>query len=356
MGPVESTRGASHGIEPGLHRREPRLGARRSEKRRISESEVRAAVPPHADCIPLQRTYRAGSPAITRAAKAQRRRASGTSTCRSREPMTDSGGSRVKCPVFRGLPSRAGRTRGSSSSTWTQPVSGSASCFRRRTSSIRRRTTSPTGSRRCVPRTTGTAGQVAAFSDRLVAFCSFNPLAEYALAELERCASSGRFVGIKLHFGMSAVNLKDAAHVAKVREVVEAANRRGMSLIVHVRAGPEYGGEEARVLLDRIVSAAPDVTFQIAHLLGRLNNSLRTRWRCTQTPSRAARAGGAQPAFPDLPAEVWHSSSVATSGTCKRLSRACAKSAWTGSSTGPTGQWMTRNPPPTGGKKPGSFH
>ena len=113
-----------------------------------------------------------------------------------------------------------------------------------------------------------TAQQVAAFKERLVAFCSFNPLTEHALAELERCASSGRFVGVKLHFGTSGVNLKDDAHVAKVRDVVEAANRHRMSLVVHVRAGPEYGSDEARILLDRIVSAAPDVTFQIAHLWG----------------------------------------------------------------------------------------
>jgi predicted TIM-barrel fold metal-dependent hydrolase len=113
-----------------------------------------------------------------------------------------------------------------------------------------------------------TADQVTRFKDRLVAFCSFNPLADHALGELERCAASGRFVGIKLHFGTSGVDLKDARHIAKVRAVVEAANRHRMPLIVHVRAGPGYGKEEARVLLDRIVSAAPDVPFQIAHLWG----------------------------------------------------------------------------------------
>ena len=55
-----------------------------------------------------------------------------------------------------------------------------------------------------------TAAQVAQFPDRLVAFCSFNPLREYALAELNRCAKSGSFRGLKLHFNTSGVNLHNA--------------------------------------------------------------------------------------------------------------------------------------------------
>ncbi len=73
-----------------------------------------------------------------------------------------------------------------------------------------------------------TAQQVAQFPDRLVAFCSFNPLKDYALEELERCASSNRFTGLKLHFGMSEVDLGNPDHVRKVRAVVEAANRLRM--------------------------------------------------------------------------------------------------------------------------------
>jgi predicted TIM-barrel fold metal-dependent hydrolase len=114
-----------------------------------------------------------------------------------------------------------------------------------------------------------TAEQVAQFPDRLVAFCSFNPLRTMRLPSSSVCAASGRFTGIKLHFGMSGVDLRNSDHVAKVRRVVEAANRHRMPLIVHVRAGADYGREHARVLLDRIVSAAPDVVFQIAHTVGR---------------------------------------------------------------------------------------
>ncbi len=113
-----------------------------------------------------------------------------------------------------------------------------------------------------------TAQQVAQFPDRLVAFCSFNPLKDYALEELERCASSHRFTGLKLHFGMSEVDLGNPDHVRKVRAVVEAANRLRMPIIAHVRADADYGRDQATVMLNRIISAAPNVPFQIAHLWG----------------------------------------------------------------------------------------
>ncbi len=52
-----------------------------------------------------------------------------------------------------------------------------------------------------------TAQQVAKYPKRLVAFCSFNPLADYALEELRRCASSKAFGGLKLGFASSGVKL-----------------------------------------------------------------------------------------------------------------------------------------------------
>ena len=46
----------------------------------------------------------------------------------------------------------------------------------------------------------------ARFPDRLVAFCSFNPLKDYALTEVERCAKDPQIKGLKLHFGNSGVD------------------------------------------------------------------------------------------------------------------------------------------------------
>jgi predicted TIM-barrel fold metal-dependent hydrolase len=51
-----------------------------------------------------------------------------------------------------------------------------------------------------------TAAQVAKHPERLRAFCGFNPLKDYALAELARCAAHPQLrSGIKMHFGNSDV-------------------------------------------------------------------------------------------------------------------------------------------------------
>jgi predicted TIM-barrel fold metal-dependent hydrolase len=114
-----------------------------------------------------------------------------------------------------------------------------------------------------------TAREVARFPDRLVGFCSFNPLKDYALAELDRCASSRHFKGVKLHFGTSGVDLKNPQHVEKVRGVFQAANQRRMPIVVHVRENYEtYGREHAEILLNQVLTAAPDIPIQIAHLWG----------------------------------------------------------------------------------------
>lgn len=112
-----------------------------------------------------------------------------------------------------------------------------------------------------------TAAEVARYPDRLVAICSVNPLAAYAVEEVDRCANSGRFRGLKLHFDTSVVDLLDPEHVQKVRGVAAAANRGRLPLIIHARTGAS-GREHVLVLLNEILTAAPDVATQIAHLWG----------------------------------------------------------------------------------------
>src|SRR5882672_5847761 len=59
-----------------------------------------------------------------------------------------------------------------------------------------------------------TSQQVARFPDRLRAFCSFNPLRDYALTELARCAKDPQLrAGLKLHFGNSAYDYTNPDHV-----------------------------------------------------------------------------------------------------------------------------------------------
>ena len=113
-----------------------------------------------------------------------------------------------------------------------------------------------------------TAEQVARHPDRLVAFCSFNPLAGHALGELERCARSGRFRGIKLHLGTSGVDLDNPAHVETMRTMFAAINRARLPVVVHLTANERYGRGQAETFLSRIVTAAPDVPVIVAHLWG----------------------------------------------------------------------------------------
>ena len=89
-----------------------------------------------------------------------------------------------------------------------------------------------------------TSRQVARFPDRLVGFCSVNPLKEYALEELARCAKDPRLRrGLKLHFANAHMRTSISAKIP-------------------------YGAEQARIFLKELAPAAPDVPIQIAHLAG----------------------------------------------------------------------------------------
>jgi predicted TIM-barrel fold metal-dependent hydrolase len=115
--------------------------------------------------------------------------------------------------------------------------------------------------------------QAALYPDRLLAFCSVNPLKDYALEELERCAALPQLKhGLKLHFGNSDVQLELPEHAERLRQVFAAANARKMAIAVHMRASVSkhrpYGAAQARHFLEQLLPAAPDVTVQVAHLAG----------------------------------------------------------------------------------------
>jgi predicted TIM-barrel fold metal-dependent hydrolase len=115
--------------------------------------------------------------------------------------------------------------------------------------------------------------QVAKYPERLTSFCAVNPLRDYALPEIERCSKDPNLrTGLKLHFGNSDVNLDIGEHVERARAVFAAANAHGMAIVVHAHATVDhsrpYGAKQARIFLERLLTAAPDVTVQIAHLAG----------------------------------------------------------------------------------------
>ncbi len=118
-----------------------------------------------------------------------------------------------------------------------------------------------------------TSRQVTRFPDRLLGFCSVNPLKDYALEEIARCAKDRQLrTGLKLHFGNSDVDLNNPQHVAQLRRVFSTANNLQMAIVVHMRSSVTrkrpYGATEARTFLNELLPAAPDVAVQIAHLAG----------------------------------------------------------------------------------------
>ena len=118
-----------------------------------------------------------------------------------------------------------------------------------------------------------TARQVTQYPERLVVFCGFNPLKDYARKELARCSKDPNLRrGIKLHFGNSDVRLENPAHIAQLRRIFKAANDHRMPIAVHLRANISkkrpYGPLQARAFLEQVLPVAPDIPIQVAHLAG----------------------------------------------------------------------------------------
>jgi predicted TIM-barrel fold metal-dependent hydrolase len=118
---------------------------------------------------------------------------------------------------------------------------------------------------------TWTAEQAAQFPERLIAFCSLNPVSDAATAAMRQCAADKRFKGVKLHMSNSRVDLMNADHVRRLRDVFAAANRARLPIVIHVRDTERYGAPQARVFLEDVLTAAPDIPVQIAHLWGGAN-------------------------------------------------------------------------------------
>lgn len=107
------------------------------------------------------------------------------------------------------------------------------------------------------------ARQAAEYPERLVALCSVDPLRDYALAELARCAASPEFGrGIKLQPASGGVELDDPQQLERLRRVFRSANARGMAIVLQLH---ETDVREARLLLEQLLPHAPDVPIQVAY-------------------------------------------------------------------------------------------
>ncbi|HUG39836.1 MAG TPA: amidohydrolase family protein [Longimicrobiales bacterium] len=113
------------------------------------------------------------------------------------------------------------------------------------------------------------AEQIARYPDRLVGACSVNPLAQYALEELELCAADPRITAFSLNLAPAPVDFRDESHVASLRTFFEALARTDLAVIVHMRnRGEGYGAGDAGVFIREVLATAPGVPVQIAHMAG----------------------------------------------------------------------------------------
>ncbi len=111
--------------------------------------------------------------------------------------------------------------------------------------------------------------QVARHPDRLVGFCSFNPLREYALREIARCAAHPHLTGIKLHMADANVDLENPQHVEQLRAVFREANAHRLPIATHIATQAiDFGRRHVHIYVEQIFSEAPDIPIQIAHLAG----------------------------------------------------------------------------------------
>ena len=113
--------------------------------------------------------------------------------------------------------------------------------------------------------------QAALYPKRLIAFCGMNPLKDYALEEIARCAKNPNTRrGIKLHVGNSDVQLEKPEHIEKLKAVFSAANSNRMAVVIHIRASfslnRPFGSEQARAFVEHLLPLMTNAPVQVAHL------------------------------------------------------------------------------------------
>jgi Predicted metal-dependent hydrolase of the TIM-barrel fold len=117
-----------------------------------------------------------------------------------------------------------------------------------------------------------TAAQIAPFGDRLVGFCGLNPLKPYALERSPVALTSRSFVPASNCTSAIRTWISRTRPREDAAAVFAAANERRMAIVVHMRssvtAKRPYGAPSARAFLNDVLSFAPDVPVQIAHLAG----------------------------------------------------------------------------------------
>jgi predicted TIM-barrel fold metal-dependent hydrolase len=121
------------------------------------------------------------------------------------------------------------------------------------------------------------AAQVAAAPHRLAGLCGLDPLADYALEEVQRCAQVLGLNGVSLHFSDSNINLRSGEHLVKLAEFFEFLEALDYPALIHLATrNPYYGSVDVKLFIDNVLVDSPSVDIQIAHFGGYREFTLQT--------------------------------------------------------------------------------
>ena len=114
-----------------------------------------------------------------------------------------------------------------------------------------------------------TAAEMAKYPDRLVGFLSVDPLQAGAVDEMRDWSGKHVFVGLKLHFHASDVNVRSASDREKVKGVLAEAAKEGLPIVIHLGGG-DVNSSDAELFIKEVLPSAGNSWVQIAHAGGGL--------------------------------------------------------------------------------------
>jgi uncharacterized protein len=143
-----------------------------------------------------------------------------------------------------------------------------------------------------------TLQQVKQYPKRLLGFCSVNPIRPYALSAIKHCDDIGLRDGLKLHLAASHFRFDNPKELRQLQAVFREANRLRWPILIHLHPDDDKwdGKRDSTIFLGQVLPLAPDITVQVAHMVGwggydRSADAALTTFadKCTAQPKLCAR-------------------------------------------------------------------
>lgn len=111
------------------------------------------------------------------------------------------------------------------------------------------------------------ARAVARVPDRAIGFFSVNPLRDYATDEMNRCRQRG-LTGLKLHLPACGVDLRNASHLARLKDVFKWAADNRVPVLLHLFTAEPDGDVQAvsRLFWRELAGSCKGLDLCLAHL------------------------------------------------------------------------------------------